>query len=302
MPAEQIKSQKKLFLARHYGFCNGVKRAIDTVNAVLQSVPENETIYIYNEIVHNSFVVNNLKSRGVKFVHSLDAVPPGSMIIWSAHGVPPELEDEARQRRLTIKDATCPLVKRLHDLASKYSQDGDAVIFIGHANHPESIGVLGCGNIRCVSNADDCYALPDFSPDQKIYVLTQTTWCSNETDVLLEVLKKRYPNLELVSGSCYATTERQQSVRDLIQQQHIEQLLVIGSPKSSNSNRLCEVAMQYNVPAQLVDDPEQIEFMEFNTVSTLGITAGASAPDILLQRSLEILQKKHNFNLEEGTI
>ena len=146
---------------------------------------------------------------------------------------------------------------------------------------------------------EDCRKLPDFPSSKKIYVLTQTTWCRNEIDDLLQILQQRYPQLEVVSGICYATAERQQAVRDLIEQQKIEKLLVIGSPKSSNSNRLCEVAMQYNVPAQLVDDPEEIINMPLAEIHTLGITAGASAPEILLQRSLDILEKQHNFQLEK---
>ena len=291
--------EKLLFIASKLGFCNGVRKALDAVEEILQHNSSNEPVYIYNEIVHNSFVVNDLKARGVKFVYDLDDVPDHSRVIWSAHGVPPELESRARARDLLIKDATCPLVKRLHDLASHHSNCGDAVIFIGHAGHPETIGVLGCGNIYCVSTASDCLALPEFSAERKIVVLTQTTWCSSEIDSLLAILKKRFPNLILAGGICYATGERQQAVRELIEKHHIEQLIVIGSPKSSNSNRLCDVAAADSVAAELVDDPDELLQMDLSNVRRIGVTAGASAPEILLERALKILTEKHKFKLFE---
>lgn len=291
--------EKNLFIASKLGFCNGVRRALDIVEKILQQNCGGQTIYIYNEIVHNSFVVNSLKQRGIKFAYSLDEIPDHSRIIWSAHGVPPELEQRARARNLIIEDATCPLVKRLHDLASYHSSRGDTVIFIGHAGHPETVGVLGCGNIHCVSTPADCLALPDFSAEKPIVVLTQTTWCKSEIDDLLAVLQQRFPQLTLAGGICYATSERQQAVRELVEKHDIELLIVIGSPKSSNSNRLCDVAKGCGVSAILADDPEELRELDLKSISRLGITAGASAPEILLERALKILTEKHNFKLFE---
>jgi 4-hydroxy-3-methylbut-2-enyl diphosphate reductase len=291
------KKEHLLFTASKLGFCNGVRRALEAVEDILCENQGKTSVYIFNEIVHNTFIVNNLKQRGVTFIHSLDEVPDSSVIIWSAHGVPPELEDRARARNLIIKDATCPLVKRLHNLASEYSQRGDAVIFIGHAGHPETIGVLGCGDIYCVSDESDCDNLPDFPEHQQISLLTQTTLCRSEIEGIQQKLQKRYPQLQTAGGICYATAERQQAVRDLIEHDNIEQLIVIGSPRSSNSNRLCDVARQYNVPAILVDDPEELANLELTNIYRLGLTAGASAPEILLDKALKILTEKHHYKI-----
>ena len=286
---------RKLFIAEPHGFCNGVRNALECVENLLRDLPENGRIYVYNEIVHNSFIVNKLKSRNVQFVHSLDDVPAGSAVVWSAHGVAPALEAAARAKGLMIEDATCPRVQKLHLLAMQHCQNNDAVIFAGHRNHPETVGVMGCGNIYCVSSVEDCDLLPDFPPEQRVVMLTQTTWCRSEVEKLAEVLKKRFPQLEQIADICYATSERQQAVLDLIRLKNIDQLLVIGSPHSSNSQRLCETARRYDVPALLIDDPESIRQMNFDQTEALGITAGASAPELLLEKALEILTTQHNF-------
>ncbi len=291
-----INSKKQLlFTAGKLGFCNGVRRALEAVENILRSKKDDQLLYIYNEIVHNTFIVNDLKKRGVVFVTSLDEIPDAAMVVWSAHGVPPELEQRAKKRNLRVTDATCPLVKRLHDLASEYSLRGDAVIFIGHAGHPETVGVLGCGNIYCVSSESDCCKLPDFPENKRISLLTQTTLCRSEIENILQKLQQKYPQLEVAGGICYATAERQQAVRDLIEQHNIERLIVIGSPRSSNSNRLCDTARQYNIEAILVDDPAELEKIAFDNISRLGLTAGASAPEILLDKARKILIEKHNF-------
>lgn len=284
---------KKVFIAPAHGFCNGVRRALKCVHDLL---PEHAgKLYIYNEIVHNTFVVNNLKNMQVKFASNLEHIPPRSTVVWSAHGVPPQLVKAARAKDLHCVDATCPLVQKLHDLAARHSGAGDAVIFIGHRNHPETIGVLGCGDIVLVSSVEDCRALPEFDLQRKIIVLTQTTLCSEDVEKIVEVLKKRYPQLELLSGICYATNERQQSVKELVKNHCVEHILVIGSPNSSNSRRLCETAEKCGVSAQLIDDPQEIADLDLSKVIRLGITSGASAPEELLLQALEILQKQHNF-------
>ena len=288
---------KKLFTARVCGFCNGVQRALKCVHDLL---PEHAgKVYVYNEIVHNSFVVNELKKQGVQFTHNLAQIPPHNIIVWSAHGVPPQLIEEAHQKQLVCVDATCPLVQKVHDLAKKHSADGNAVLFIGHKNHPETVGVLGCGDIIPISSLEDCDKLPDIAQDRKVTVLTQTTLCREDVEEIIDKLKKRYPALELLSGICYATSERQTAVRELVQYHGAEHILVIGSPNSSNSRRLCETAEKCGVSAQLIDDPQEIADLDLSAIKTIGITAGASAPEILLKQAIDILKNQHNFDLYE---
>ena len=286
----------KLYLAARRGFCNGVRRALECVHSLLTEQPE-KVICVYNEIVHNNYVVGNMKKAGVRFIRSLDEVPANGVVVWSAHGVPPELKQQAAEKNLTAVDATCPLVRKLHDLAGRYCAENAAVILIGHAGHPEVTGVLGCGKIYNISQVADCAKLPDFPADQSVAVLTQTTWSMDEITPIIAELQKRYPALEVVSGICYATAERQQAVRDLISEHRIEKLLVIGSPASSNSNRLCEIARNCGVTALLIDDPQSLQDMDFGNCGRLGLTAGASAPDILLEQAVDILTKQHNFTL-----
>ena len=295
--ANTCNNGKKLFIARIHGFCNGVQRALKCVHDLL---PEHGgKLYVYNEIVHNSFVVNELRSKGVQFVSDILQIPPHSTVVWSAHGVPPQLLEAAALKNLDCVDATCPLVQKVHDLAKQHSAAGHVVIFIGHEKHPETVGVLGCGNIILVSSAEDCKKLPDFGSERKVIVLSQTTLCAEDVENIIGCLKEKYPALELLSGICYATGERQQAVRELVAKYHTEHILVIGSPNSSNSRRLCEIAGKCGATAQLIDDPEDISDLDLSRVNNLGITAGASAPDVLLQRALDILQDKHGFKLYE---
>ena len=294
---DKPNNRKKLFIAQPHGFCNGVRRALKCVQDLL---PEHAgKVYVYNEIVHNTFVVNKLRNSGVNFTQSLDAIPPDSIVVWSAHGIPPQLAAEAQAKNLQTVDATCPLVQKLHDLAGEHSTAGDVVIFIGHKNHPETVGVLGCGDIRLVSTIEDCQKLPELSPEQKVTVLTQTTLCRSDVENIIGKLKEHYKNLHLLSGICYATSERQQAVRELIKNHNAESVLVIGSPNSSNSRRLCETAENCGVQAQLIDDPREIAALEFANVERLGLTAGASAPEILLEQAVNILKEKHGFDLCE---
>ena len=287
--------QRQLFVAEVHGFCNGVRRALDTVEKLL-TADNGSKVCVFNEIVHNNFVVDSLKKRGVSFVQSLDEVPPGATLVWSAHGVPPELKREAEKHNISTVDATCPLVQKVQNLAAERTAAGEEVIFIGHRNHPETVGVMGCGKVRCVSNETDIAELPDFAC-RRVAVLTQTTLCADEVKNLLEMLKKRYAALQVFSGICYATGERQQAVRDLIGQKNIDTLLVIGSPRSSNSNRLCEVARKQGIEAYLVDAPDDIKQMDFPEKCRVGITAGASAPEILMESACNILINEHNFEL-----
>lgn len=286
---------RQLFIAEVHGFCNGVRRALEKVETLLAE-KNGGKVCVFNEIVHNNFVVDSLKKRGTLFVQSLDEVPAGFSLVWSAHGVPPALKKEAADRNISTVDATCPLVQKVQDLAAQRSAAGDAVIFIGHRNHPETVGVMGCGEVYCASNENDIAQLPEFA-GRRVAVLTQTTLCADEVENLLKLLKARYADWQLFSGICYATGERQQAVRDLIEQNRIDTLLVIGSPRSSNSNRLCEVARKQGVAAYLVDAPEDIKSMEFPEKCRLGITAGASAPEVLLENACSILKNEHKFIL-----
>lgn len=286
----------ELLLAPVRGFCGGVRRALDIVERLLKEAP-GRPLYVYHEIVHNNFVVKGLEARGVRFVHSLGEVPDGASLVWSAHGVEPALEDAAQKRGLVTVDATCPLVKKLHRLAAEHSAKGDFVIFIGHAGHPETVGVLGCGELHLVTGAADIAALPAVPDNVPVTVLTQTTLSGEAAEQLISQLRKRFPALHAVSGICYATAERQQAVRALADA-GVDLLAVIGSPKSSNSNRLCEVARACGVPAFLADDPEELRTLELPPGGRVGLTAGASAPEILVERAVAILREKNFFPAE----
>lgn len=281
----------RLLLASVRGFCGGVRRALDIVDRLLAAEP-GRPLCVYHEIVHNNFVVKQLEKRGVRFVHSLAEVPDGARLVWSAHGVEPALESAAQKRGLAVVDATCPLVKKLHHLAAEHSRRGDFVIFIGHAGHPETVGVLGCGNLRLVTCEADVAALPAVPDGVPVTVLTQTTLSGPEAEILIAGLRKRFPELRAVSGICYATRERQQAVRELAAR-NIDVLLVIGSPKSSNSSRLCEVARACGVSARLVDDPEELRTLALPPGGRIGLTAGASAPEILVERAVAILLERN---------
>ena len=280
----------RLLLAPVRGFCGGVRRALEIVDKLLKAAP-GQTLYVYHEIVHNNFVVRELEKRNVRFVHALDEVPDGARLVWSAHGVQPALESAAQKRGLAVVDATCPLVRKLHRLAAEHSAKGDFVIFIGHAGHPETVGVLGCGELHLVTGEADIAALPALPESVPVTVLTQTTLSGGEAEQWIARLRERFPRLRAASGICYATAERQQAVRDLVAA-GVDALVVIGSPKSSNSNRLCEVARACGVAAYLADDPEELRTLALPPGGRVGLTAGASAPEILVKRAVAILRER----------
>lgn len=288
-------NRRQLVLCPVRGFCGGVRRALETVERLL-ATEQSGAVCVYHEIVHNNFVVKDLERRGVRFVHTLDEVPARACLVWSAHGVGPALEAEAARRGLRVIDATCPLVKKLHRLADEHSRHGDLVIFIGHAGHPETVGVLGHGAPFRVSSPADCARLPELRPGQAATVLSQTTLSSTEVENILTALRRRYPALQAISGICYATAERQEAVRQLAAR-GVELILVIGSPGSSNSNRLREVANDCGIPARLVDDPGELAGMDWSQLRRIGLTAGASAPEILVERAAAIL-RQHGFEIQ----
>ena len=281
----------KILLATPRGFCAGVTRALQSVDQVLEKYPP--PVYIYHDIVHNTFVIEGLKKRGVIFVDSLDDVPDGQVIIFSAHGVSPAIEKEACSKKLKIIDATCPLVKKIHDKVKDYLKEEKLIILIGHKNHPEIVGTFGQskGRALVVESLKDVEKLPGLLPGQCAAYLTQTTLSHEDIAPIIEALGKKYPGLEGNGDICYATTHRQEAVRELAKK--CELIIVIGSKKSSNSNRLCETAEHCGIKAILIDSPEDINIEDLPKTGNIGLTAGASAPECLIQDTIEFLKKNH---------
>ncbi|OAV19496.1 4-hydroxy-3-methylbut-2-enyl diphosphate reductase [Moraxella catarrhalis] len=283
----------KILLANPRGFCAGVDRAIAIVNEALRRF--NPPIYVRHEVVHNKFVVEDLARRGAVFVEELDEVPDGAIVIFSAHGVSKAVEDEAKRRDLTVFDATCPLVTKVHIEVGKFAKGGMDAILIGHAGHPEVEGTMGRfdtsfgGRIHLVEDVEDVAKL-DFGHDKSLAFVTQTTLSMDDTANVIDALKDRFPaiNAPRKDDICYATQNRQDAVKLL--SHHCEVVLVVGSPNSSNSNRLRELAERMGRRAYLIDNAGQMSQVWFEGVSHVGVTAGASAPEILIQEVLDTLQ------------
>jgi 4-hydroxy-3-methylbut-2-en-1-yl diphosphate reductase len=292
-----LQDSKKVVLAFPRGFCAGVVRAIDIVNLALEVY--GQPIYVRREIVHNKFVVNELHQKGIIFVNELDEVPLGRRVIFSAHGISPEVTAAARARRLKVLDATCPLVTKVHREAIKYAKLGHSIILIGHSDHDEVIGTLGeaPGSITVLDPEDDVEALtvPDCS---KIVYLTQTTLSLNDTRKIVDKLRQRFPMIKAPNSEdiCYATQNRQSAVLELAQR--AELILVVGSANSSNSRRLVEVAQNAGVSAYLIDDIENIQLSWLKDVKIIGLTAGASAPEDLVERVVHYLNGLGYPNIE----
>lgn len=284
----------KILLANPRGFCAGVDRAIAIVNEALRRF--NPPIYVRHEVVHNKFVVEDLARRGAVFVEELDEVPDGAIVIFSAHGVSKAVEDEAKRRDLTVFDATCPLVTKVHIEVGKFAKGGMDAILIGHAGHPEVEGTMGRfdtsfgGRIHLVEDVEDVAKL-DFGHDKSLAFVTQTTLSMDDTANVIDALKDRFPaiNAPRKDDICYATQNRQDAVKLL--SHHCEVVLVVGSPNSSNSNRLRELAERMGRRAYLIDNAGQMSQAWFEGVSHVGVTAGASAPEILIQEVLDTLQQ-----------
>lgn len=282
----------KILLANPRGFCAGVDRAIAIVNEALRRF--HPPIYVRHEVVHNKFVVEDLASRGAVFVEELDEVPDGAIVIFSAHGVSKAVEDEAARRDLTVFDATCPLVTKVHIEVGKFAKEGMDAILIGHAGHPEVEGTMGRfdtsfgGRIHLVEDADDVAKL-DLDKENLAFV-TQTTLSMDDTAVVIDALKDKYPSIHAPRKDdiCYATQNRQDAVKLLSKECDV--VLVVGSPNSSNSNRLRELAERMGKRAYLIDNAEQMDKAWFDGVSHVGVTAGASAPEVLIQEVLDTLQ------------
>ncbi len=289
----------RLLLSKPRGFCAGVERAIDTVKKALELW--GRPIYVRHEIVHNRHVVDELKSLGAIFIEDLNEVPEGERVIYSAHGIPPSVREEAKKRGLIEIDATCGLVTKVHSAAKRYAEKGYQVILIGHRNHVETIGTAGEAPqaTTIVETVEEVEQLP-FTPDQKLAYLTQTTLSLDDVEEITEALLKRYPNIETLPSSsiCYATTNRQMALRQIIEQADL--VLVIGDPQSSNSNRLREIAERRGRKAFLVNDQNEIKAGWLKGVSTIAMTAGASTPEEIVQACVARLKQLGLKRVEEA--
>ena len=271
-----------IYLAKTQGFCAGVASAVDIVELALEKY--GDPLYVFHEIVHNTYVVDNFKNRGVVFVEKISEIPEGERIIFSAHGVPPSVIHEARARKLKFVDATCPLVTKVHKEAIKFSQEGFEVILIGHNGHQELIGTSGYVDQRLlhiVENESDIDAL-DIDPDTKVAYITQTTLSVDETTGMIVKLKKKFPKLAGPPRSdlCYATQNRQDAVKDLAK--ICDMIIICGSPNSSNSNRLRETGEKAGTPSFIIDDARQLDMRLLKDKKKIGISSGASVPRIIV--------------------
>ncbi|MSR57062.1 MAG: 4-hydroxy-3-methylbut-2-enyl diphosphate reductase [Planctomycetaceae bacterium] len=291
----------KVFLANPRGFCAGVNMAIECLDQAIQICgPE---IYVYHEIVHNKYVVDRFTKQGVKFVNALAEVPEGAFLLYSAHGVSPQVRSEARARRLKTIDATCPLVTKVHLEAVRFAKQGYLIILIGHEGHDEVIGTMGEApeRILLVDSPDDVDRL-EIAPGTKLAYLTQTTLSVAEADRVIERLRERFPEITCPAKEdiCYATTNRQEAVSELAS--HVDLVLVLGSQNSSNSQRLKEIAAELGKPAYLIDGVGEIQADWFEGVQSLLITAGASAPEVVVQECVEYLRQRFGAVVDEVTI
>ena len=292
----------KILLANPRGFCAGVDRAIDIVERALEAF--GGPIYVRHEVVHNRFVVDDLRAKGAVFVEEVDEIPDGALCIFSAHGVSQAVREAAAARDLTVFDATCPLVTKVHIEVTRYAREGREVILIGHAGHPEVEGTMGQfdashgGRIMLVETPDDVARLDIGDPDRLAFV-TQTTLSMDDTARIIDALRGRFPQ---ISGPrkddiCYATQNRQDAVRSLSEK--AELVLVVGSRNSSNSNRLSELAAACGARAYLIDGPTDIQPEWLAGTATVGVTAGASAPEVLVQQVVERLRALGGHTVDE---
>ena len=280
----------KVLLASPRGFCAGVERAIEIVDRALEK--HGPPIYVRHEVVHNKYVVNNLKNKGVVFVDEISQIPKGNVVIFSAHGVSQRVRNQAKSMTATIYDATCPLVTKVHKEVVRRQKQNHQVILIGHKNHPEVEGTLGqstdINSISLVESIEDLRSL-DYQPDIDLSYTSQTTLSVDDTILLTEALETKFPWIQAPKKNdiCYATQNRQDSVKAIIED--VEALIVIGSKNSSNSNRLKEIAEKKQKPAYLIDDSDDISSDWLSGINSVGVTAGASAPEVLVQEVVNYL-------------
>ena len=302
MDGSNSPKSMRVILAQPRGFCAGVERAIDIVERAL--VKFGPPIYVRHEIVHNRHVVEDLRARGAVFVDELDEVPDGAMTVFSAHGVARKVENAAKTRELPVIDATCPLVAKVHAEGRRYAGQGREIVLIGHAGHAEVEGTIGQidGTVYLVQTVEDATALQVQTPEQLSYI-TQTTLSVDDTRGIIAALKARFPAIvgPDVRDICYATQNRQEAVHHLAKL--VDVILVVGSKNSSNSNRLREIGAELGHPAYLIDDAAALQPEWFVGASTVGLTAGASAPEVLVQGVIEGLKRfgKVEVELLDGT-
>jgi 4-hydroxy-3-methylbut-2-en-1-yl diphosphate reductase len=287
---------RKVVLAKPRGFCAGVVRAIDIVERALDYFPP--PIYVFHEIVHNRYVVDNLSKRDVVFVDSVAEVPDGSVCVFSAHGVSPQVVELAESKRLRVIDATCPLVTKVHLEAVRYAREGHSLILIGHPGHEEVEGTMGEAQMQLVSTIEDVESLDVDNPD-KVMCLTQTTLSLDDVAQISEALQRKFPVLKTPAKDdiCYATQNRQNAVKEMASR--VDVMLVVGSQNSSNSQRLCEVSSVAGTPAYLVNDETEIKPEWLERAEIVGVTAGASAPEELVVRVLDHLRRMGATEFEE---
>jgi 4-hydroxy-3-methylbut-2-enyl diphosphate reductase len=287
----------RVVLAQPRGFCAGVERAIEIVERALEKY--GPPIYVRHEIVHNRHVVERLRAKGARFVDEIDEVPPGAVTIFSAHGVASEIERRAGERGLPVIDATCPLVSKVHIEGQRYANQGREIILIGHAGHPEIEGTMGriTGRVHLISRPEEVANLQVADPD-KLAFITQTTLSVDDTRAVIEALKARFPSIvgPDTKDICYATQNRQRAARELAK--IVDVVLVVGAPNSSNSNRLREIAADCGVPSYLIEDARALDPRWLDGATSVGITAGASAPDTLVEELVEKLRESTDIELE----
>lgn len=298
---DRADDARTLLLARPRGFCAGVDRAISIVDQMLEKVEG--PLYVRKEIVHNRAVVDDFRSRGVIFVDELDEVPAGADVVFSAHGVSPEVRDDADRRGLRVVDATCPLVTKVHRQVAGNAERGRHIVLIGHEGHDEVVGTMGEAPdaISLVTSEEDAARL-EIPTDRDVYHVTQTTLSVDETSGIVDALRERIPDLlgPAKSDICYATQNRQDGVKELVAC-GIEHLLVVGSPNSSNSRRLCEVAERSGVSASLVGGPDEVAAADLHHRGSIGLTSGASAPEHLVQALVDVF-RADGWEIEEVVV
>lgn len=288
----------KVLLANPRGFCAGVNMAVETLERALHLF--GAPIYVYHEIVHNQHVVDGFRSKGTHFVDSIDEVPPGSVLLFSAHGVSPQIRQQSAARNLRTIDATCPLVTKVHLEALKFASTGHTILYVGHNGHDEVLGTMGEApeSIVLIENLEQAREV-QFPPGTKLACLTQTTLSVDDTRRIIETLVQRFPQISCPAKEdiCYATQNRQDAVKQLVNQ--AELTLVIGSQNSSNSQRLLEIAQTAGRASYLIDSAEQIQAEWLEHVGTVLVTAGASAPEKIVQECVEVLRGRYGADVTE---
>ena len=283
-----------VFLASPRGFCAGVDLAVDIVDLAIQQY--GTPVYVKHQIVHNPKVVADVEAKGAITVEKVDEVPEGAVVVFSAHGSPPSDYSTAKERNLKVLDATCPLVTRVHNEAKKYDREGKKIVLVGHVGHQEVIGTTGQADMTLIDERKD-WVLPHWEEGTEVAVLTQTTLSVNDTAIAVDKIKKTHPDAVIRDDICYATTNRQEAVKAMAER--VEAMLVVGAPNSSNSRRLVEVGRKAGCSyAQLVQRADEIDWNAFEGVATVGITAGASAPEVLVNEVIDAFKAHFDVTLE----